>query len=214
MISIFSVIKSEAQLITVGTGTVVQATTGATPYGTLYEDGRVQYLILKSELTALGITSQAQISSLAFNVVGLPNPALNGFQIKLAHTPLTTLSGYVSGTFTTCFSGNNIAPTTGWNTYTFTSPFAYNNNDNIVVEVCFDNSAWVTNGTVNATTTSFNSVYGSFQDGGAGCAGGTLLNITTSTNRPNMRLLFVASASQQVLPPIAGIYPSMATPNY
>ncbi|MFY8107681.1 MAG: hypothetical protein ACOVO9_01770, partial [Bacteroidia bacterium] len=213
LIGFFYSIKSNAQLITVGTGTVVQGTTGATPYGALYEDGRVQYLILKSELTALGITTPGQITSLAFDVTGLPNPSLAGFNIKMAHTNLTTLAGYATGTFTNCFTNSNVAPTLGWNTYAFTSPFVYNNVDNIVVEVCFDNASWATNGTVNSTTTVFNSVYGTFMDGGTGCAGVALTNVTTSTNRPNMRLMFLVSAGSQVLPPIAGIYPSMATPN-
>jgi len=206
-------LSSKAQLLTIGTGTVAQGTTGQTPYGTLYEDGRVQYLILKSELVAAGLTGPANFTSLGFDVTAVPTQALGGFTIKMAHTTATTITGYLTPSFVTCYTTTSTTPITGWNTYTFATNFAYNNTQNIVVEVCFDNSSWSGNGTVNATTTPFASVYGTFMDGGTGCGAAPLSNTSASSNRPNMRIFAIAAGGgNQMLPPIAGFYPSVATP--
>lgn len=45
--SLFGIVKSNAQLVQVGTGTTTQNGTGLTPYSTVYEDAKVQYIILK-----------------------------------------------------------------------------------------------------------------------------------------------------------------------
>ncbi|MBP9690345.1 MAG: hypothetical protein KBE91_12080, partial [Bacteroidia bacterium] len=108
----------------------------------------------------------------------------------MAHTTATALSGYVAGTFTTCFSSATaVTPVLGWNNYTFTSLFNYNDQDNIVIEICFDNTTWSGNYGVQSSTTLFNSIYGTYMDFGVGCAAGNLQNIAgVSTNRPNMRV--------------------------
>ncbi len=193
----FFSLTSIAQInVQVGTGTGTQAGSGHTPYSTNWEDAKVQYLILKSELNALNLRA-GQIASLAFNVTATSAQTINGFTIKMAHTTATSLGGYLTGTFTTCYvSPATFNPTVGWNTYNFTTPFIYNDQANIVIEVCFDNTAYNGNKTVQSTTTSFNSVYGTYQDGGAGCAPGSLLNVPgSSTNRPNMRFNYYPSPS-------------------
>ncbi|MBP9187162.1 MAG: hypothetical protein KBG11_08710, partial [Bacteroidia bacterium] len=178
-------------IVQVGTGTGAQGTTGLTPYGTLYEDGKATYLIRKSELNALGVAA-GSITSLAFNVTVVPNPALAGFTIKMAHTNVTTLVGYVTASFTTVYTTASTLPGIGWATYNFSNTFAYNDVDNIVIEVCYDNASWVSNGTVQSSTTTFNSVYGTYMDGGVGCAPGLLANISAATTeRPNMRLGYI-----------------------
>ena len=182
--------------VQVGTGTGTQANSGHTPYSTNWEDGKVQYLILKSELNALNLRA-GSINSLAFNVTATSAQTVNGFTIKMAHTTATSLTGYITGGFTTCYvSPSTFNPTVGWNTYAFTNPFIYNDQSNIVIEVCFDNAAYAGNKTVQSTTTTFNSVFGTYMDGGTGCAPGNLANNAgTTTNRPNMRFDYFPNIS-------------------
>lgn len=189
-------VTSNAQVIVqIGSGTGTQNTTGATPYGALYEDGKVAYLIRKTELNAAGIYS-GNFSSLALNVTTVPGQALNGFTIKMAHTTTSVLTGYVTAAYQTVFTSASTNPTTGWNTYTFSSPFNYNDLDNLVIEICFDNTSWSGNGAVQSTTTTFNSVYGTFMDGGSGCGAASLSNVTAAnTNRPNFRIGYLQNNS-------------------
>ncbi|MES2779260.1 MAG: hypothetical protein V4651_05115, partial [Bacteroidota bacterium] len=195
---------SQAQLITIGTGTVAQGTTGQTPYSTVWEDAKIQYLVLKSELNALGVTA-GNFNSLAFNSTSIPSPALSGYTIKIGHTSVSTLTGYAAPVWTVCWvTPSPFTPVMGWNTFIFTTPFLYNDVDNIVIEICHDNASWLTGGTVMATTTTFPSIYGTYQDGGAGCSPGSLTNVSTGSNRPNMQIDFaIAGGGPATVPPIA-----------
>ncbi len=194
-LTFFSLTSMAQVLVQVGTGTGSQGTQGATPYGTFYEDGKVTYLITKSELNALNVYA-GKFGSLAFNVVTAPGQTLGGFTIKMAHTNATSLSGYVTAPFTTVYSAASVTATAGWNTYTFTNQFNYNNIDNVVIEVCFDNASYTSNGTVQSSTTTFNSVYGTYMDGGTGCASASLSFVTAAnTNRPNMRINYFPNVS-------------------
>ncbi|MES2560546.1 MAG: immunoglobulin-like domain-containing protein [Bacteroidota bacterium] len=197
-------LQSQAQLITIGTGTVAQGTSGQSPYSTTWEDAKIQYLVLKSELNGLGITA-GNFTTLAFNSTTIPTPPLTGYTIKIGHTPLGSLTGYATPVWTVCWvAPTPFTPVIGWNTFTFTTPFLYNDVDNIVIEVCHDNASWTGGGTVNATTTTFQSVYGTYMDGGAGCGVGSLTNISQGSNRPNMQINFVlAGSGPATVPPIA-----------
>jgi hypothetical protein len=107
-------------------------------------------------------------------------------------------------------------PVSGWNSFNFSAPFTWNGTSNIVIEVCHNNdpsgscssgsgTCWSSNSTVNATATSFNSVYGSYDDNTAPittfdpCSGvfdaTPTGNGLTSTSRPNMRFNAIVSSS-------------------
>ena len=198
-------LTSNAQLITIGTGAVSQATNGLCPYNTLYHDARIQYLILASEMASGGVTSAGNISNLSFNCNTLPGMAMSGYTIKLGHTTQTDITGgYVNNsTFTTCYSALSFMPIIGWNLHSFTTPFMYNGSDNIIVEICYDNIDWTGGGSVLATTTTFGSVYGTRMDGGAGCSNTSLTTVFTSMDRPNMQLTWTPSSPAATIPPIA-----------
>lgn len=180
---------TKAQTITVGTGTATNGGTTITPYKTLWEDGRSQFLILASELISAGAPSGgANITNLAFNVTATNTQALNGFTIKIGNTSVTALTAtfQANGTFTTCYSANIGATSIGWNTYTFTNQFLWNGSSNIIVEVCFDNAAWNGNSTVQVTTTSFNSNTSANADGVTGCV--MTNGMSVGSIRPNIRM--------------------------
>ncbi len=183
-------------VFTLGTGVTTNITTAESgvAYPTRYGNGRQQFLVLASELTALGFTA-GDISSLGFTVAGTTgNPAtLIGYTIKLATTSVTVLtSTFQSPTpaFTTVFGPVNYTPTLNTlNTHTFASPFTWNGTSNLLVDICFSNGATtgVTAYQTYQTATAFvsNTYYRSNTNT-------TPCTRTTGTNsasmRPNMRL--------------------------
>lgn len=201
---------TKAQTITVGTGTATNGGTTVTPYKTLWEDGRSQFLILASELLAAGAPAGGNINNLAFNVTATNAQALNGFTIKIGATSVTALTAtfQANGGFTTCYSANIGATSAGWNTYTFTNQFLWNGSSNIIVEVCYDNAAWSGNSTVQVSTTSFNSNTSSYTDGVTGCV--MTNNMSVGTIRPNIRMNLTPSAPCTA-PPTGGTATASST---
>ncbi len=174
----------------VGTGTNVNTTTTyPTPYGQWYNGSKEQYLILASELVALGV-QPGPIQSLGFNLVSAyTGTPMNNYTIKIGSSALSALTtSFVNGLTTVYTSTTPLTPTVGWNQYTFSTPFVWDGVSNIVVENCFDNypNGYTTNGVVYNSTTSFNSCLYYYSDGGGVCPYATG---TTSTLRPNMRLM-------------------------
>lgn len=186
-------------IYTVGTGSTTTSGMGITPYGSFFEGARVQYLLTAAELNALGMVA-GNINSMAFDVAALGGAGpswQDGFTIKMAQTPITSLTGYVApaGGFATVYGPINLGlPSLSWNTYTLNSPFVWDGSSSIVIDICHDNdptaicaACYTTSSTVNATTTSYNSVYGSYNDNAAACGTTASVVVGPGTLRPNIR---------------------------
>jgi len=198
----------------VGNGTLVSTSTYITPYKTFYMDGRAQYLVLASELQALGIAGGGEINSLSFEVAVPAAQVMTDFTIKVGGTSVSSM--------TTAFQPNtsmttvyNAAYTTvsGWNVHTFTSPYIWNGSDNLIFEICYDNSAWTSNSSVYYTTTSFPSATDGYADLGAssGCTPGQITNQAASNSRPNMQINLRTIACSETRKPVSfAIDPSAA----
>ena len=207
---VLSTLESKAVVYQVGTGTNAITTSGITPYTTLYEDNRIQYLYLASELTGVG-ASAGNIVSLAINITSLGSTAPANVNIKIAQvTGYTNITALQSPTFTTVYSAASLSPATGWNTYTFGSPFAWNGTSNILVEICRDNSTWSGNYGVQCTqlASGVSRTYGFYDDGVAGCsmATGNAASVANRRQRPNMRFDIVV-ATPCAGTPVAGSVP-------
>ena len=86
MISLVWATSGFAQTYTIGTGTGTN--TGYTypaPYGNWYNGAKHQFLILASELTGAGVTTQRMIQNLAFQVATVQGVALTNFTIKMGN---------------------------------------------------------------------------------------------------------------------------------
>jgi hypothetical protein len=180
--------------VTVGNGT---STTGASPYSSYYMDERTQFIITQSELAAAGWTSaNSWLRSLAFYATSTSGQALNGFTIKIANTSATSFAStsFLSGTFTTVYSGNVTVSANTWNTYNFTTAFNYSGTGNLLVEICWNNSSYTSNCSVQYTSTS---AYRTLYYRADVASGGVCANATGSRTyaRPNMRMLFKNSAT-------------------
>jgi hypothetical protein len=186
-------------IYTVGNGSTTTSGMGNTPYGSFYEGARVQYILRATELNALGMVA-GNISSMAFNVT-LAGPgtfAQSGFTVKMAPTAATAFAGAYAtpvGSFQTVYGPvTQGAPATGWNTLNFSSNFNWDGVSNILIDVCHDNdinntcaACYSTSSTVSAHTTSFNSVYGTYNDNAQACGTIAALATTLFTTRPDIR---------------------------
>jgi len=175
---------------TIGTGvqqTSAQAHLQGTPYKGSYTDARVQYLFRASELNAMGITGGI-ITHLAFNVAvkRSGNSPYNNFTIKIGCTPLANLPGFDSG-LSTVYGPTAYTTSSGWNTHTLTSPYAWDGVSNLVIQICYDNVFASNTDEVYFTPTPFYSVAYRYDGLTAGC---NLASADTSKNRPNVRFGF------------------------
>ncbi|MDP3928758.1 MAG: hypothetical protein Q8R57_07030, partial [Bacteroidota bacterium] len=217
LLTLFGVNLS-AQTVTIGTGTTTNTNTGyPSPYGHFYWGARHQFLILGSEIVAAG-GNAGNIRSLAFNVsasttqqglVTCTGFGLTDFTIKVKTTAATSLTtSFDEVGLTTVHGPLFYTDINGWNIHLFNSPIAWNPTQNLLVDVCFNNSCYNYNAAVFNSTTTFTSTAWRNADAAGNC---TNTAVSSSTIRPNMRLEIVGAGGGPVLPPIANFFPSQAT---
>ncbi len=182
------------QNIQVGNGTTTNWDNPVTPFSTNFSGGKHQYLIPAANL----INNNAQagdIIGLGFEIAAIPaNPGISGMKIKISTTSSTTVpSQFVTNAQGATIVYNNtgattIYPTLGWNYFTFSSPFAWNGTDNLIVQVCYSNSVSAGGNYGVKTSWAGGKVKGSWSNTTAGCS---LTGYgTTGWARPNMRFQF------------------------
>ncbi len=180
---------STSSTITLGNGTSAYS---AHPFSTVYMDERTQYIISKAELTAAGwSTSSPYLKSIAFNLTNAAAQSMAGFTISISHISATTFSttSFLSGTNATTVYSGTIATVSGWNTYHFTNSFAYNGTSNLLITICWNNSSFTANSSVQSFSYSnFVALYyrADITNGGV-CGQSTG---TRSYYRPNSKLEF------------------------
>jgi hypothetical protein len=167
--------------VVIGTGT----TAAQYPYYTFYDDSRTDMLYTSSELG-----SPAYISSIGFDVITAYPLVMNGFNLKMQNSTLTTLTGFADTTaWTVVYSGTYSVPGTGWQYINLTTPFATAAGKSLIIEICFNNNTYTTSSTVNSTTTSVNQIWHRHNDLSTtdGCVV-PMTSTATTTTRPNITL--------------------------
>ncbi|MBS1630199.1 MAG: hypothetical protein JST27_09095 [Bacteroidetes bacterium] len=198
---------------TLGTGTS-SSSAYYMPFYQFYTASHNQYMIHASELTALGMGA-GPINSLAFylNSTYYGN-AMKRYTIKMANTSTTTAStSFVCTGLTTVYGPSTFTPSgTGWQTFTFSTPFVWNGTSNVIVDVSFDNdpcnSDWSNAGDVRYTSTSFTSSAGYWADGNCTiqtCSPSGASSFT-STIRPNMLFGWGNGYVINWVPNVTGLY--------
>ncbi len=179
-----------AQNFDIGTATSNSGTTCTgggigTPYMGYYHDMRLQLLYTAAELNAAGVNA-GLINSLSFNVLNkLSSAPFNDFTIKIACTNETSLStgvGYLTG-LTTVYTAN-YTTTAGWNDHIFPVSYEWDGTQNLVIEICYNNTGFTCYDHTSTTNTAFNSVLYQRADNQIGCA---LAIPTASVVRPDIR---------------------------
>ncbi len=167
---------------TIGTGETVVGW----PFYSYYHDSRTQMLYTASEIINGG-GAAGNISQIAFNIVSAAPQLLNGFNIKMKQTTLTSITAWESG-LTTVYSGTYSVPGTGWQTIDLQTPFTWDGTSNLLIEICFDNTSYTSNTTVNSSTTTGTMNRHYHMDNGTGC---TLTSTNTAATRPNIMMTFL-----------------------
>jgi hypothetical protein len=158
------------------------------PFTTYWMDGRTDMLYSASELSSAGCFI-GNITKIGFDVLTADPGLMNGFNIKIQSTTLNSISGFTTTGWTTCYSGAYTVPGTGWQFITLQNPFYWNGTSNILIEVCYNNSAYTQYSPVNSTPLT-NMVYGRYGDLSTadGCATTSWSNTTGPSGRPNLGL--------------------------
>ncbi|TRZ64396.1 T9SS C-terminal target domain-containing protein [bacterium] len=154
------------------------------PFTTWWMDGRTEMLFNASEIATAG-GAEGIIMSLAFNVKSFDTLTMNGFNIKMLNTVATSINGFTNGGWQVVYSGTYKVTGTGWQTIYFQNPFGWNGDDNILIEVCYNNSRWTWYSFVNASSVS-GKTWGQFNDlpNGDGCI--DLTSGSAVNYRPNV----------------------------
>jgi hypothetical protein len=79
---------------------------------------------------------------------------MDGFNIRMQNTSVSTISAWTSTNWTTCYSGTYTVSGTGWQYITLTTPFYWTSGQNLLMEICYNNAAWTAYSPVNASTAS------------------------------------------------------------
>ena len=151
------------------------------PFCTGVSDARTQMLYLASELIAGG-GAKGNITRIGFNFYGVNPRTILGFNVKIKNTSASSINSFEETDFTTCFSGPYTVSGTGWKYISLITPFAWDGQSNVLVDVCFDDTTYA----------DFSWVYGGDNPGktvlmgnniGPGC---TFAVGTGVPNRPNI----------------------------
>jgi Peptidase family M28/Secretion system C-terminal sorting domain len=176
----FSYTVENVDYACVGTGTA----TVQYPFYSYWMDAKTDMLFLNSEL---GISGPKILTRIGFNIATVAPQNLNSFTIKLQNTSLTTLTGFEQNNWTTVYTVSQYTvPGTGWQYIEFTTPFYYDGVNNLLAEVCFDNTSWTASSNVYSTTAT-GKTWAQYQDNSAGCdftAG------SSQANRPNVCFVY------------------------
>jgi hypothetical protein len=181
---VFTYTVANVTFVTIGNG----STAVGYPYYTYYMDSRTDMLYTAAEIQAAG-GSGGTISKIGFDVTSFSSQLMNGFNIKMQNYVNSTIFGFENNNWTTVYSGTYQVTGTGWQYIDLTTPFFYDGTNNLLIEICFNNSSYTTNTTVNGTTVA-NTLVHNHQDisSGDGC-----VQITTPgsvTAKPNISLMY------------------------
>ncbi|CAG5079918.1 T9SS type B sorting domain-containing protein [Parvicella tangerina] len=181
--------SAAASQMTIGTGTT-NISSAPSPFYGFYEDNRVQMIYLASELQAAGFVG-GKITEVGFFITSLnSSQGYSNFNIKMACTGLSDMSGNTSFEtgLTPVYSNTLYNPMTGWNDFTLTTAYEWDGISNLIVEVCFDNNSWTSTDQVAQTATANALTLYEYTDGSTGCSlSGTNFSFGPSNNRPNLR---------------------------
>ncbi len=146
--------------VTVGTTTGVSSSTSyPTAFGNYWYQDWQQILYTKDELVALGLNA-GNITSLAFNVQALPSPAtVNGYSIRIGSTNASTISTFTTAGLTTVYGPTNTTATLGWHQVVFTTPFNWDGNSNLIIDIRGTGAYGSANATVATNTISSRTIY-------------------------------------------------------
>jgi uncharacterized repeat protein (TIGR01451 family) len=137
---------SDRRQIVVGSGT----NGWDRPMGTLFHDGRTQVIYLPEELGGPG-----RVNALALQIQAAPGQILTNWTIRMKHSSRRSYPPALWETngWTVVYRRNEGVSATGWATFLFDTPFAYNGTDPLMIDLSFNNSTYSFDGLCASTET-------------------------------------------------------------
>jgi len=145
----FTIINQATSCI--GNGTVQMGSTSG-PFNTYWYGNRTNILWTSAEILANG-GAIGSITRIGFDIATVGGQAMTGLTFRFQNTTATTLSAFVSTGWTTAYSNTFTFPGTGMQYIDLTTPFNWDGT-NLLMEICFQNTAYSTATVVNGTTIS------------------------------------------------------------
>ena len=193
-------------VVTLGSGTSTSTTAGLVPIRVANRDSRSQYLIRASELSSLD-EGERNITGLAIYVSHQPGIDIANFSIGIKHTSSTALNTTWDSDFTNVYSRSSQSrtplTTDNWRYFIFDNYFQWNGTDNIIIQICFDNSSTNSSGGVLYNTPfSGNHMSRHAVDNTGGAVNGcTMTPSASNTNfRPQFQLQFCENTTVSTFP--------------
>ncbi|MBN1633630.1 MAG: T9SS type A sorting domain-containing protein [Ignavibacteria bacterium] len=190
---LYSFVITNQAIITIGTGT----TAIGWPFYTYYMDSRTDMLYLSNEIN---IPSGGYITQIGFDVVSVSSQVMNGFCVFMQNTTSSSISGFTTSGWTNVYTGIYTVPGTGWQLFTLQTPFYYEGGKNLLIDICFNNSNYTTNSTVNGSAaTNRNKHQHSDLSSGNGCVD-IITPGSTYTTLPNIRIVMYPGTTKITQP--------------
>ena len=176
-----------------------------TPFSGGFSDGRTQLLYRASELISAGLKS-GTISKLAFNVITKQSTIpYSNLTIKMSCTSDTGITTFKAG-LPVVYTPKSYSTVAGTNTFTLDNTYDWDGTSNIIVEVCYDNTASSTSDILQTTVGLFNGAALHNQvNGASGCALPDPSPVPAGVRRANITF------SQ--CPPPAGVHQYLWSPS-
>jgi hypothetical protein len=174
-------------------GTVVSPSFNETPFGTTRRTGRNQILFRKQELLSQGMIF-GKIHALHFHVSTGSNPTIqNGVRISMKHTSANSITGFESD-FEEVFNAR-ITLGQGWNRIELHQDFEWNEQDNLLIQICFERNLPAPDIMVLMQDAGFPAnAFGDMTNFNTMTARGCEMPFQAATNmRPNMRIELIPS---------------------
>jgi hypothetical protein len=178
-----------------------------TPFGNYWWGAKQQFLYTAAELTAAGFTA-GTINSLAFDVTTPATQTLTDYAISMKNTTVTALTTTFETGLTQVYYNAAYTPSalTGFanNTITLT-PFNWDGTSNVVIDICFNNTAFTTNAVATWTTAFAGAAHFYNADASGVCASTTIGTVTN--NRPMIQ--FTGTTGTNYTPTLAWTWPAL-----
>ncbi len=120
------------------------------PFNTLYYGNRTQMLWTKQELQSVGGV-QGYITRIGFEVAQLDTNTMNNFSVKMQSISDTVIPAFLETNWTTVYSGTYKLTALGWQYIDLQTPFEWDANSSVVVQICFENTIKYFYSTVRCT---------------------------------------------------------------
>ena len=182
-----------------------QAQAWAIPLGTGYHDARTQVIYRTNELGGA-----RRFTAAALDVILPPGQPLNQFTIRLKHTPLASYASnlWEDSGWTVVYQADTTVYSTGWVSFPFMQPFDYNGQDNLMVDLSFDNWYFTSDGLCRFTLTNAVRTLAASTDSQwanpISWAGPTAPTPTGYAGFPNLKL--IAGADVPLMPTVSGSF--------